>query len=257
METHRVSALKARLASLRYDQALGIESAPLVERLVDDLERSQRRQTELAAVAESRADEISVAEQHVLPVRKENTRLVRENNDLHLQLIADAEAAEAARLELATTAARLRDQNTDLRFIASQQTSRIDELQSENVTLRSRLQEALIQNGIVLPSGHEVRWHGMKEHMQAHSPVSAAGSPPESAPAEGEAVPDPEAVGAGGGASASSAEAELAAAARQVRAAARQTSHLQLRLEEAEACAPGSNPCGDASSGDGEATLRE
>jgi hypothetical protein len=29
-------------------------------------------------------------------VRKENTRLVRENNELHMQIIADAEAAEAA-----------------------------------------------------------------------------------------------------------------------------------------------------------------
>jgi centrosomal protein CEP135 len=81
---------------LRYDQPLGIESAPLVERLLDDLTKSNERQTELALLAEKRANEIAVAEQHVLPVRKENTRLVRENNELHMQIIADAEAAEAA-----------------------------------------------------------------------------------------------------------------------------------------------------------------
>ena len=72
------------------------QSAPLVERLLDDLTKSNERQTELALLAEKRANEIAVAEQHVLPVRKENTRLVRENNELHMQIIADAEAAEAA-----------------------------------------------------------------------------------------------------------------------------------------------------------------
>lgn len=96
MEAKRLSQLKTQLSRLRYDQPLGIESAPLVERLLDDLTKSNERQTELAALAEKRANEIAVAEQHVLPVRKENTRLVRENNELHMQIIADAEAAEAA-----------------------------------------------------------------------------------------------------------------------------------------------------------------
>ena len=44
----------------------------------------------------------------------------------------------------------------DLRFITSQQQSRIDALQQENDALRARFHDALVQNGIVLPSGHEV-----------------------------------------------------------------------------------------------------
>ncbi len=96
MEAQRLSQLKTQLSRLRYDQPLGTESAPLVERLLDDLMKSNERQAELSALAEKRASEIAVAEQHVLPVRKENTRLVRENNELHMQIIADAEAAEAA-----------------------------------------------------------------------------------------------------------------------------------------------------------------
>ena len=229
MEAPRLAALKSKLASLRYQQPLGLESAPLVESLLDDLVRSQQKQAELAAIAESRADEISLAEQHVLPVRKENTRLMRENNDLHMQIIADAEAAEAARLELETAAARLRDQNTDLRFITTQQGTQLEQLRSESVTLRSRLQEALIQNGVVLASGHEVRWHGQMERMTLHSPAATAESDAATAAAGGEvATPAPGGSGQG-------AEAELAAAARQVRASARQTSHLQMRLQEAEA----------------------
>ena len=47
MEAQRLAALKTRLASLRYDQALGLETAPLVERLLEDLVKSQQRQAEL------------------------------------------------------------------------------------------------------------------------------------------------------------------------------------------------------------------
>ena len=88
----RLAALKKRLAELRYDQPLGVESAPLVERLLDDLLQSQGRQAELASLADKRGDELGVAEQHVLPVRKENTRLVRENNELHMQVSERARA---------------------------------------------------------------------------------------------------------------------------------------------------------------------
>ena len=98
-----------------------------------------------------------MTEQQVLPVRKENTRLIRENNELHMQIIADAEASAAAREELASASAKLQSQNADLRFITSQQASRLEELQKENDALRGRFHESLAQNGIVLPSGHEVR----------------------------------------------------------------------------------------------------
>ena len=170
----RLAALKSQLSRLRYDQPLGLESAPLVEKLLEDLLAAQAKGQELAGLASKRADELSIAEQHVLPVRKENQRLVRENNELHMQLIADAEAASASRESLVEKAGSLQTQNADLRFISSQQQSRLDALEKENEALRSRFHEALVQNGIVLPSGHEVRWHGRKEHMKAHSPVASA-----------------------------------------------------------------------------------
>ena len=69
-EPMRLAALKQQLQQLRYDQPLGVESAPLVERLLEDLMASQAKQAELSGLAEKRADELSVAEQH-LPVRNQ------------------------------------------------------------------------------------------------------------------------------------------------------------------------------------------
>ena len=60
---------------------------------------------------QQRSDEVSVAEQSALPVRKENARLVRENNELHMQLIADAEAAQEARETLASQNSKLEAQS--------------------------------------------------------------------------------------------------------------------------------------------------
>ena len=209
--------VKRRLAALRYDQPLGAESAPLVERLLDDLVQSQAKQVELSTTSTKHADELSVVEQHMLPLRKENARLIRENNELHMQLIADAEAAAAARDELAVANARLQSQNGDLHFIGSQQASQLTELQSENDQLRGRFHEALVQNGIVLPSGHEVRWHGRKEHMKAHSPV---------APAMGAA--DTAFLRA-------TTETSDVTVARQLQVAAMHASHLQRMLDDSNA----------------------
>lgn len=286
----RLASLKARLAELRYNQPLGLESAPLVERLLDDLVQSQHQQAELASLTDKRGDELGVAEQHVLPVRKENTRLVRENNELHMQLIADAEAAAKARDELSAANTKLLSQNADLRFIASQQQSRLDSLQSENENLRSRFHEALEQNGIVLPSGvracadasspsprwpclhtplservvglcvcvrarwvgpqHEVRWHGRKEHMKAHSPIAAADpvttaggmAAAEAAIVEdasrataGSDDDDEEVAGGNNDAAAAAAATDRSASGRALRAAAVQTSHLHKQLDGANA----------------------
>ena len=68
-----------------------------------------------------------------------------------------APTPRSSREALAEAAGSLQKQNADLRFITSQQQSRLDALQQENDALRARFHESLVQNGIVLPSGHEVR----------------------------------------------------------------------------------------------------
>jgi outer membrane murein-binding lipoprotein Lpp len=99
-------------------------------------------------------------------------------------------------------------------------------------------------NGIVLPSGHEVRWHGRKERMESHSPVPPANRAAVGAAAAAALV---EATAAGMAAAPTAAEgppavegARLVPAevpARLVNAAEAQLSALLQRVASAEASA--------------------
>ena len=66
MAAERTAALKQKLASLRYDQPLGVESAPLVERLLEDLTKSNKHHKELEELAEARAAELLTMEQQAI-----------------------------------------------------------------------------------------------------------------------------------------------------------------------------------------------
>lgn len=212
-EGARFDELRARLAALRYDLPLGLESAPLVESLLSDLTKTNERLEALTAQVEAQAQSLVVAENTAHPLRKENGRLLRENNQLHLELITRAEQAERSVNEQKEASARLAKRNSELSFVHSQQTARIRALEEANAGLRERFNEALQQNGVVLPSGHEVRWHGRKEHMQAHSPVTAA-------------------TFEGGETAAAPSSAPAADVSGLLETSERQVSHLQLRLDE-------------------------
>ena len=214
----RFALLRAKLQDLRYHQPLGLESAPLVEQLLADLLRSNEQLGEQRSHAEVAGQELVIAQTQVHPLRKENGRLLRENNRLHLELITQSEEGAARLKAVEGEKSQLEKSCGDLRFVSSQQAQRVRLLEEELGGLRERFDQALQQNGVVLPSGHEVRWHGRKEHMEAHSPVEAAAMPP--------AAPGPSSASAG-----PAAVADAAAAAAAVQASEVQITRLQARLD--------------------------
>lgn len=211
----RFALLRARLQDLRYHQPLGLESAPLVEALLGDLLRSHEQLAELRKKADAKAQELIVAQAQVHPLRKENGRLVRESNRLQFEQIEAAERAAERDRERENASSALVKENGDLRFVGAQQAQRVKALEVELQGLRDRFDDALQMSGVVLPNGHEVRWHGRKEHMEQHSPVAPA------APAAAKEVSSPAA-----------AVVDPVAAVEAVRASTEQIDILQARVDK-------------------------
>lgn len=142
--------LRGALASLRYEQPLGEESAALVGALLADLLHKDR---ELKAAAKALAASDALLE----PLRHDNSGAHSENNQLHLELIRRAE--EAASRERAHEGAKraLERENTNLRFVAAQQAERLRALERESDGLRAKAESALAAANLILPSQAQAR----------------------------------------------------------------------------------------------------
>jgi len=100
----KFSSLRRRLDQLGYRQPLGIESLPLVERLFADLvhtteslKNSRLSTNSIAAGGSRRADGDGshvTADAQIDAYKSDNARLIRENNELHQQLIHVKEDSE-------------------------------------------------------------------------------------------------------------------------------------------------------------------
>ena len=182
----RFQALRQRLQSLRYHQPLGLESAPLCEALLSDLVQSNNALKECREQLDNHARELVTTQGIVHPLRQENGRLLRESNQLHLVLIEAGETAATKQRQDAKAIGQLQAKVREATFVSSQLSQRVRTLEAENQSLRQRFDEALQHNGVVLPSGVEVRWHGRKEYMESLEPVEPAAPQPASGPAAAE-----------------------------------------------------------------------
>lgn len=181
MATPLIAPLRAKLGQLGFDEPLSADSVGLVSSLLEALVSARARVDTLTATADQQASRLFTADQIGPPLRKEIARLVRENNKLHAAMIELREAAEARSREEAVAGSKANGRVRDLSFMCSTLHKANEDLQRENAGLREAASRSFEVNGIVLPSGHEVRWHGRKERMEAHSPiprpVAKAGAP--------------------------------------------------------------------------------
>jgi hypothetical protein len=90
----KFSNLRRRLDQLGYQQPLGVESLPLVEKLFADLVHTTESLKNAKLQLGQKKEETTDAEAAAAPYRSDNARLIKENNDLHMQLIKQKEEAD-------------------------------------------------------------------------------------------------------------------------------------------------------------------
>ena len=78
-------ALKRMLDANGFKLPLGLESVPLVYRLFSDLVQTCKNAGTFKEQADKVSEELASVQKQLFPLRRENSRLVRANNAIHLQ----------------------------------------------------------------------------------------------------------------------------------------------------------------------------
>lgn len=125
-----------------------------MERLLSELlkmtEAYKKSQNELS-VAQA-ADKLN--QQTLAPLQKENERLARELNQLHLDVIQSKEQSEAVDLKWKAANRQLQNEVRDMRFVIESKDSKIRALDRELAKMRGKLEKTLAK--LYLPSQDEV-----------------------------------------------------------------------------------------------------
>ena len=84
--------------------------------------------------------------EQIEPLKNENAKLVRENNELHQQMIKVKEDATQMQSSFSQRMRSVEGQSQDLNFVNGQSANQISQLESENTALKRQL-EAALANG--------------------------------------------------------------------------------------------------------------
>ncbi|CAI2738361.1 unnamed protein product [Dicrocoelium dendriticum] len=135
--------LRKRLDQLGYKQPLSLDCLPLVERLFCDLvwttESLRTAKSELLSQIKLRSN----IEDYVSAYKSDNGRLIRDNNDLHIHLLALRQDIEEKTRAFDAKYRRSEGENKDLKLFNSQCMEKIKEY--EVTTKRMTEQLTLLQ----------------------------------------------------------------------------------------------------------------
>eukprot|EP00960_Hanusia_phi_P004853 140472-Hanusia_phi.AAC.5 len=171
--------LKKQLSEEGYSEVVGFESVSLVKRLLSELTSLRdTHQTLKQHLNEKNTSEISLQRQ-LHPLQKEISRLVRENNQLHLELIQSCEAIEALKNKHKLSMKQYETKIRDQQFMISQQVKHIQGLEGKMEEQKERI-ERLLDNHWVYTASNS----GESVPVGMEISMSSNPSPPEPEPVQ-------------------------------------------------------------------------
>ncbi|ETP35738.1 hypothetical protein F442_16177 [Phytophthora nicotianae P10297] len=149
VDVRSVGELQSQLRAMSFSEPFGVESARLVRRLLTDLlTASEARETAEKKLEKAQRDALELS-QILLPLRKENAQLTKENNSLHLEIIHQEEAITEREKACELQLEGLRDDVKKLQFLNTQKTQQCTKKEQEVAKLQAQLERVLATGGAV------------------------------------------------------------------------------------------------------------
>uniref|UniRef100_A0A3Q3WID1 Centrosomal protein 135 n=1 Tax=Mola mola TaxID=94237 RepID=A0A3Q3WID1_MOLML len=161
--------LRKRLDQLGYRQPLGIESLPLVDKLFGDLVHTTESLRNAKLSAGKTDNESRNIDAFLEPYRAENARIVRENNELHQELLRLKEEKDGVTRELKNHIRKLDQESSDLKFLNNQYVHKSRCLEKDSKAKAERiqqLQEKNMQAVVQTPGGNKRSIPFRRQRMQ-------------------------------------------------------------------------------------------
>ncbi|KAK7467862.1 hypothetical protein BaRGS_00036899 [Batillaria attramentaria] len=170
----KFSNLRRRLDQLGYQQPLGVESLPLVEKLFADLVHTTESLKNAKQQLGQKQTESLDMESATAPYKSDNARLIKENNELHIQLVKQKEDMDAVLRELKSSLRKLEHENADLKFLNNQYVHKVKQLERESKEKSDRilqLQEKNFQAVVQTPGGRKKNIPFRRQRMEIDTTV--------------------------------------------------------------------------------------
>ena len=135
--------LKKKLEALQYNYPLGLESVFLVDKLLNDLIKTNEGFQKLKKISEIQKSELESEKQSTLPLRRENQKIVNENNSLHREMIKIKEEIDKKELKFESAIRKLNEEKEEMRFLIQQKDLAIKNAEGETDNIRRKLNEIL------------------------------------------------------------------------------------------------------------------
>jgi len=132
--------LKKRLDALHYVQPFSADSASLVERLLNDLIKTTEGFQTLKKANDELTTTANKTEQRLEPLKKEIRLVLKENNDLHVEIMRVKEDLELKESKWNNTFKSLQDDKTDLKQVIHLKDINVSKLQEEIFNQRRKLE---------------------------------------------------------------------------------------------------------------------
>lgn len=163
----RYFRVRRELAGLNYSGNFGIDALDIVEQLFQDLVSTTESYSHMQEKEQQLSQNLALAQAQVFPLRKENAKLIRENQQLHAEVVSLKEEATNRNDSLSQKIRKLTEELEDVKYLCESKDSEITRVEKERLRIKEAYEN--LASSSLLSGGVKV-----KRGMKLSSPAALA-----------------------------------------------------------------------------------